>query len=159
MTTTLTPEQRATLIERYADGHRVVSAALADITAEELDRSYPGEWSARQVVHHLADSETFSYGRIRTLLAEDNATIHAYDEGEFARRLNYDRPIELSLTVLGAVRASTVELLRLMTEDQWSRSGTHSESGAYSVERWLEIYAEHAHDHAEQIVRARRGEK
>jgi hypothetical protein len=29
------------------------------------------------------------------------------------------------------------------------------ESGRYTVERWLEIYAEHAHNHADQIRRAR----
>jgi hypothetical protein len=31
----------------------------------------------------------------------------------------------------------------------------YSESGRYSVERWLEIYAHHAHNHADQIRRAR----
>ena len=157
--TILTPEQRASLIERYADGYRVVVQALAGVTPDELDRSFPGEWSARQVVHHLADSETFSYGRIRTILAQNDAMIHGYDEAEFARQLNYGRPIELSLAVLDAVRASTVELLWAMTNAQWERSATHSESGSYGAERWLEIYAAHAHDHADQIVRARRGEK
>ncbi len=157
--TRLTLEERTSLIATYGDGHRVVVEALSGATPEELDRSYPGEWSARQVLHHLADSETFSYGRIRTILADDNAVIHAYDEAEFARRLSYDRPIELSLTVLGAVRAATVELLELLTEAQWARTGTHTESGEYGAERWLEIYAAHAHDHAEQIKRARRGEK
>ena len=39
-----------------------------------------------------------------------------------------------------------------MTETEWVREGTHSESGRYTVERWLEIYAAHAHDHAEQIL-------
>ena len=38
---------------------------------------------------------------------------------------------------------------------EWQRAGTHSESGAYSLERWLEIYAQHAHGHADQIRRAR----
>jgi hypothetical protein len=42
-----------------------------------------------------------------------------------------------------------------MTEDDWRRTGTHAESGPYSVEDWLTIYAAHAHDHAAQIKRAR----
>jgi Arc/MetJ-type ribon-helix-helix transcriptional regulator len=37
----------------------------------------------------------------------------------------------------------------------WQREGTHSEVGRYTVERWLEIYADHAHNHAAQIRRAR----
>jgi len=36
-----------------------------------------------------------------------------------------------------------------------SSSGVHSESGSYSVDRWLEIYAGHCHDHADQIRTAR----
>jgi hypothetical protein len=42
-----------------------------------------------------------------------------------------------------------------MTEEEWVREGTHSESGRYSCETWLEIYAVHAHEHADQIRRAR----
>ena len=41
------------------------------------------------------------------------------------------------------------------SEDEWQRTGTHEEMGPYSVERWLEVYAAHAHDHAAQIRRAR----
>ena len=42
-----------------------------------------------------------------------------------------------------------------MTEAEWSREGTHSEHGRYTLPRWLEIYADHAHKHAEQILVAR----
>ena len=57
--------------------------------------------------------------------------------------------------MLKSVRASTTELLRSLDEDDWARSGTHTESGPYSVQTWLAIYAAHAHDHAGQISRAR----
>ena len=42
-----------------------------------------------------------------------------------------------------------------MTEDEWRRGGTHTEHGPYTIERWLEIYSEHAHKHADQIRVAR----
>jgi hypothetical protein len=42
-----------------------------------------------------------------------------------------------------------------MTEDEWQREGTHTESGRYTVEDWLKIYAAHAHNHAAQIRRLR----
>jgi hypothetical protein len=42
-----------------------------------------------------------------------------------------------------------------MTASDWAREGTHSEVGAYSVDKWLAIYADHAHNHADQIKRAR----
>jgi hypothetical protein len=149
-------EGRGELIERYRAGVGEVEAALEGASEAELDAvPAEGEWSARMVVHHLADSETNSYVRVRTLLAEDEPLIQGYDEGQFARRLHYDRPIEASLAVLRAVRASTAELLDQLGDADWNRAGTHSESGHYSMDDWLEIYAAHAFDHADQIRRAR----
>jgi hypothetical protein len=149
---------RADLIARYAEGPDVVERAVAGLTDVELDRRpEPGEWTAREVVHHLADSETRSTIRLRQLLAEDAPTIHGYDEELYARMLHYDRPIAGSLALLRAVRASNVELLERLTDDDFARTGTHTDSGPYSVETWLELYAAHAHDHAEQLLRAARG--
>jgi hypothetical protein len=46
-----------------------------------------------------------------------------------------------------------------LSPDEWRREGVHTELGRYSVERWLEIDAEHAHKHAGQILVAMEGEK
>jgi hypothetical protein len=79
-----------------------------------------------------------------------------YDQEEFARKLYYDdRPIEASLDAFNAARRSTAEILDRLSEAEWLREGTHSEVGAYSVQKWLEIYATHAHAHADQILAAR----
>jgi hypothetical protein len=148
-------EDRTNLIKRYRDGYRVVKDALAGITLDELDRSASGEWTPRQIVHHLADSEMMSALRIRRLLTEDEPVIHGYDEAAFARKLTSDRPIEPSIEAMRWARETTAQLLDRMTEEEWSKVGTHSESGPYSAEDWLTIYAAHAHDHALQITRSR----
>jgi hypothetical protein len=148
--------RRAELIARYKDGYRAVASALEGATEQELD-ARPGrdKWTAREIVHHLADSEMTSAVRLRLLVAEENAAIRAYDEKEFARRLHYDRPIASSLRAFEAARTSTGDLLDRMTDDDFAKTGTHPEHGRYGVDRWLEIYAEHAHKHADQIRRAR----
>jgi hypothetical protein len=93
--------------------------------------------------------------RLRKLLAEENADIQGYDEMEFSRRLHYrERPIAASLLAVRASRATSASILACLSESDWSRTGRHSESGDYSVTTWLEIYAAHCHDHAEQIERA-----
>jgi|SRR5690349_20215417 len=143
---------RADLIARYREGHEVVVAAAAGLGDDELDRRpAPGEWTAREVIHHLADAETRSAIRLRQLLAEDDPVIQGYDEESYARALHYDRPIAASLDLLRAVRASTVELLERLTDADFARAGTHTESGPYSVDTWLELYAAHAHEHAAQL--------
>ena len=148
--------KRQELIERYKTGYGVVADALVGIKEEELDaRPAPGKWSTREIVHHLGDSEMTSAIRLRRLLAENKPEIKGYDQEEFARRLFYDRPYEASLQAFEAARRSTAELLDRMSSADWLREGTHSDSGRYTCETWLEIYAEHAHVHAEQIRRAR----
>ena len=152
-------DDRSTLLERYATGAGAVDAAVDRLSDEELDRRPPsGEWTAREIVHHLADSESMAYIRLRRLIAEDDPVIAGYDEPEWGRRLHYERPIDASLAVVRAVRVASHQLLTTLTDDEWARAGTHSESGPYSVDGWLAIYAEHSHEHADQIRRARRGE-
>ena len=153
----MTPEERNDLIARYAAGYEEVAQALNDFPAESLGaRPIPGKWSAREIVHHLGDSESTSAFRIRKLLVEDNAIIEGYDQDQFATKLHYnERDMAPALAAFRSARESTVPILNAMSEDDWKRTGTHTESGLYSAEKWLTIYADHAHNHADQIRRLR----
>lgn len=148
-------KERNALLQRYRDGHRAVVEALKGVREDELDHSASGEWTPRMIAHHLADSEMMSAIRLRRLITEDSPVIHGYDEVEFARKLTTDRPIEPSLEAMRWARESTAQILERLTDEDWRRAGTHSESGPYSVEDWLTIYANHGHDHAKQIARSR----
>ena len=148
-------QERKALIRRYREGHGAVLEALRGLKDEELDRSSSDEWTPRMIAHHLADSEMTSAIRLRRLIAEDDPVISGYDEVSFAKKLTSDRPIEPSLEAMRWARESTAQILERLTEEDWQRAGTHSESGPYSVENWLTIYASHGHDHAKQIERSR----
>jgi hypothetical protein len=117
--------RREALIARYREGPAVVEAALEGVSEAELDhRSADGGWSAREVVHHLGDSEMTSGIRLRKLLAEDGPTIQGYDEAEYARRLHYaSRPVGPSLAAMRAARQATAPILDLLGEEDWSRVG------------------------------------
>ena len=150
------PDERQQLIAQYKDGYRVVAEALVKITPEELDaRPGAGKWTARQIVHHLADSEMTAAVRFRLLIAEDRPAIKGYDQDRFADRLHYERAHEASLELFRAARASTAELMGCLTEADWLREGTHTEVGRFGLDTWLRIYAPHAHRHADQILVAR----
>jgi hypothetical protein len=153
----MTPEQRHALIKQYASGFDEVMNALNNFPAESLGaHPIPGKWSAREIVHHLGDSETTSAVRIRRLLCEDQPLIHGYNQDQFAERLRYnERDMGPALEAFRSARATTMQLLPLMSEEDWQRAGTHTENGRYSAEDWLRIYADHAHNHAAQIRRLR----
>src|SRR5947208_15859045 len=63
------------------------------------------------------------------------------------------REMAPSLEAFRYARATTAQLFEFMSDDDWRREGTHSESGSYTAEDWLKIYAAHAHNHAAQIQR------
>ena len=141
------------LIQTYGDGPAKLQAAVAE--APEAMRKWrpeAGEFSVHEVGVHCADSETNSHGRIRYLVAEDNATIIGYDPDGWARKFAYhDLPLEAALLTVEAVRANTVPILRRMSEEDWASAGTHTESGAYTAEDWLRTYAAHLEEHTLQV--------
>ena len=145
--------KREALIQQFADGPARLRAALATVPSAALKwRPAPKEWSAHEVVIHCADSETNSFARIRFLVAEMAPTIQGYDQDKWATTFGYhDLPLEPALAVVDAVRASTTALIRGLPESAWTRSGRHTESGPYSAEDWLQIYADHLEGHARQI--------
>src|SRR5438552_16947860 len=153
----MTTEERKQLIDQYKEGHNEVRKALEGFPADKL-AAHPiaGKWSAAEILHHLADSETTSGLRLRRLLVEDHPLIQGYDQVEYAAKLHYtEREIAPSLEAFRAARATTAQLLDLMAQEDCQREGTHSESGSYNAEDWLRIYAAHAHNHAAQIGRLR----
>ncbi len=153
----MTPTERNDLIAQYAAGYDEVQTALADFPADQLTAHLiPGKWSAAEIVHHLADSEMNSAIRLRKLLCEGSALVQGYDQDVYAMRLRYnERDLAPALMAVQSSRATTVQILNGLDDSDWQRAGTHSESGAYTMEDWLRIYAAHAHGHADQIRRLR----
>ncbi len=154
----MSPEDRRRLISRYAAGYQEVADSLEGFPADAMGHHpFTGKWSAREIVHHLADSEMASALRLRKLLAEEFPVIHGYDQEAYAILLRYNlrEDIAPSLEAFRAARESTAQLLGGMNDEDWTRAGWHTEAGPYSATTWLGIYAEHAHNHAAQIRRLR----
>ena len=153
----MTHEEIESLVAQYKAGYDEVAESLEGFPEEQPSaHPIPGKWSAREIVQHLADSEMNSAIRLRKLLTEDAPQIQGYDQESYAARLRYnERDIAPALDALRGARATTAQLLDSMTEEDWSREGTHSESGRYTARDWLSIYAAHAHNHAAQIRRLR----
>jgi hypothetical protein len=149
----MTQEEVERLIAKYKAGYDEVVNSLKDFPAESLTaHPIPGKWSAREIVHHLGDSETVSGIRLRRLLSEDSPVIQGYDQDQYAERLRYNqRDMQPSLDAFRAARATTAQIMDAMTLEDWDRKGSHTEHGSYSATDWLKIYADHAHNHAAQI--------
>jgi hypothetical protein len=132
------------------------------VTAEVIDVHAENEWSARQCIHHMADSEAQSYARLRRLVAEaEGSIIQGYDESAWANepKLAYaDGDVTNSIAVYAAVRAASLDLVKRLEESDLEKYGEHTEAGKYTIARWLETYTKHPYDHGDQMVRATKGQ-
>ena len=129
--------------------------AVKQLNPADLDKPKSDGWNARQVIHHLADSESQSLARLKRLIAEPGTTIQGYDENKWAQSatLGYtDLPIENSLALFKASRAASLEIIKRLDLEQLSNAGIHTESGAYDLRKWLKTYTNHPKDHTEQLL-------
>ena len=130
---------------------------LTGVFGEEEDFvRAPGKWSIRQIIAHLADSELVGAHRMRQVIAEDNPTLIAFDQDAWTRNLDYARrKPKQSLETFRRIRAENYELLKELPASAFERTGNHSENGAMTLLRLLEVYAQHAESHARQMVEIR----
>ena len=133
---------------------------LGELSESQLDsRESAGDWSVRQVVHHLADVEVGDAMRLRLMLAHESPLIVAYDEELFSANLHYDRQIESSVGTFFALRMSNGAILEQIAAEDWSRQGRHEEHDLYTVEILVRKSIEHDRAHLAQIQRALRSER
>lgn len=150
-------DDREGLIERYAAGAEQIRAAADIVPFAEWDaEAEPGEWTARQILIHLADSEIVGAGRFRQLLAEESPALYMYQQAAWAERLGYrgNADVAEALELGAALRRNTAELLRrLVTAESWARAGQHATRGELSLERLLTLYIGHVEGHLDQLRR------
>ncbi|HEY8512585.1 MAG TPA: putative metal-dependent hydrolase [Cyclobacteriaceae bacterium] len=125
---------------------RKVTSAL---TPQELDTPYrEGGWTLRQVIHHLADSHSNAYIRLKWSLTEPTPTIKAYDEKLWAETPETREDPEISLRMLEALHTRWVKLLRALRPEDFEKGYIHPDTGKFvSLGRQVALYAWHGEHH------------
>ena len=158
---TVSGEDRARMIGEVAAAPVLFRAAVAGLSAEQLDTPYrEGGWTVRQVIHHVPDSHLNAYVRFKLALTEDEPVIKPYNEKAWATLQDTTgTPPETSLALLDNLQGRWVILMRGMPEGDWKRRYAHPEMGPVSLERALSIYAWHGKHHTAHVteLRKRRG--
>jgi hypothetical protein len=130
-----------------------VRQKIMNLNDKQLDTPYrPGGWTIRQVVHHMADSHMNSLIRFKWALTEEQPTIKAYEQSDWAILPDYRLPVEPSLRMLEGIHQHLVALFESFTENEWSKVFIHPETGAtIPLKRNLAIYAWHGKHHLGHI--------
>jgi hypothetical protein len=154
---TPTPETRQLHIERISGLPAKMKQAVAGLNEEQLNTPYrEGGWTVRQVIHHVPDSHLNAYIRFKWALTEENPTIKAYEEGEWAKLKDSElTPVEVSLTLLESLHERWGVLIRSLAEQDFQRKFTHPASGPHDVDWLLQLYSWHGNHHLAHITSLR----
>jgi hypothetical protein len=149
-----TPPERQQMIATLREFPSKLEKLVQPLTDRELDKpAGDGDWTVRQVVHHLADSHMNSFIRLKLMLTEDKPTLKPYQQEAWAMLPDTkDLPVQSSLLILKGLHERWVRLFERLAEDEWSRPGYHPEIGEIKAEDLLVIYARHCEEHTEQIM-------
>lgn len=144
-----TPEEVQTLITRIAAAPGKIEDVFKSLTPQQLDTPYrDGGWTARQVLHHVADSHMNAYIRIKWTLTEETPTIKAYDEKAWAETGEVKTDPTISITFLKALHAKWVVLLGTLTTDDLQKKFFHPDSKKHvRIDQAMATYAWHGEHH------------
>ena len=122
----------------------------------ELTRTYgPGKWPIRFILHHLADSETVFFDRVRRVLSEGRQVLWVFNQDDWAKGLDYGQlPLDLSRRIYDSVRSGIIYYARRHYETHGHLEWVHSETGVRTLKDEFDKVAAHNETHLDQIRRA-----
>ncbi len=135
-----------------------LKAAVSGLSDEQLDTPYrPDGWTLRQTVHHLADSHINSLCRFKLALTEDEPpTIKPYAEDRWAELADSKLPVDVSLAIIDGVHRRWAAMVESMSDADFAREFVHPETGNWTLERVLGLYAWHSLHHTAHITTTRK---
>jgi hypothetical protein len=145
----VTPQKRAAWIAAIGAFPAELEPALASVGPARLDVPYrEGGWTARQVVHHMADSHLNAYVRFRLALTEEEPTVKPYEESRWAELIDArTEDPAVSIGILHGVHRRLHVLLRSLGADDFARTARHPQFGPITVDWLLQMYAWHGRHH------------
>ena len=149
----------ATLDEQLARMERTVNdyaAAVKNVPDTQLTkRPDPKNWSAKEVVCHVRDTEESFMMRFLSIMAMDDPKFLPVEPDRWAVERQYQRnDVEEALAAFKARREETLRFLRGLKPEQWERGGIHATRGRMTLKDFVELMAWHDDNHLDQLKRA-----
>ncbi len=109
----------------------------------------PGGWTARQVVHHLADSHMNALIRFKLTITEEHPTIKPYMEAKWAELSDVkDVDPGVSINLLEGIHLKLVSILRNASKSDFDRVYFHPESQKeFKLSTATALYSWHGKHH------------
>ncbi len=158
-------------IEEYAKQPVGQRLARMTRTADELATAIAGRsdavlgrrpdaknWSAKDVICHLRDTEEGFAGRFQLILAMDDPKFGGIDPDRWAEERQYTRhDAAQALAAFRRRREENLALLGKLSPGELQRGGVHATRGRLTIDGFVAMMAWHDDNHLDQLTRALEG--
>jgi DinB family protein len=136
-----------------ADDASTVARIVRTVPAERLRATRFDEWTALEIIGHVADAAEIFAHRVQRCIDEDRPAVASYDQDALAaeHRNNERDPLELSRR-LSAAHSRMIQLLQAPGAAE--RPGIHSDWGEVDAGHFAAYQADHAHGHTSELAKA-----
>lgn len=134
-----------------ADDAATVARIVRTVPVDRLRAERFGDWSALEVIGHLADMAEVFAERVRRMVNEEVPELPSVDQDAVARERRNDEGDPLAFAK--RLRAAHGEIVRLLaTPENRERSGVHGELGEIDAAFAGVYQARHAHAHTSELA-------
>ena len=145
------------MLDSYRDDlDAITGTPVALRTQAEAAGAPPaGEWTAEQVVGHMAVVEQLWFDRLTALVRSSNPTLSAeLSPAATALAARVDgADLQTCIDAFNQLRGEVVSLLMGLSLRDWERGGSHPELGEMTVADVVDNIANHDQDHIDQLAK------
>lgn len=140
------------LLDQWDAEARELAALVLAAPEDEVDRTIAGEWSPRQILAHMLDSEIVYATRLRALVIQPGSAVLPYQQDAMASVLPYrDTPIDVIAGAFVALRALNTALLKALPDAVWEYSIEHPERGKQKLAEIVYVFGDHIASHLPEL--------
>jgi hypothetical protein len=134
-----------------ADDASTIARVVRTTTRDRLRATRFDEWTALEVIGHVADMAEVFAERVRRIAGEEKPRLAGVDQDAVhAERRNNERdPMEFSKRI----QAAHAEIVRLLANPaNRARTGVHGEWGEVDAAHVAAYQAKHSHEHVAELA-------
>jgi hypothetical protein len=130
-----------------------LAVAIKGLDKKKLSRRpAASKWSIAEILAHLADAEVVASWRMRIILSQNGAPIHAFDQDVWANTFKYEKSDpKRSLETFRVLRENNLAMLKSLPKESWENYGLHQERGKETITHITRMFAAHDLNHLKQV--------
>jgi uncharacterized damage-inducible protein DinB len=150
----VSPTQRIVMLQSLGNAAGRLANMLEVLGADGYEwQSEPGEWTARQMVAHLAAAEPPFLKRLQRIVGEDNPWLPYF--GPDVARPDGGQPAPEALASFRAERDRLLGFLSGLAPEDWERPAVHETMGPTTLALQVQNVINHDLEHLAQLHESR----